>query len=92
MFDLNYVERWECRDSADFKSPFQMCRHERNSVTSQLDDYHEPECNLYKYGVESRHIPSHQAVEFWAENDPVRMEAAFLHTQKNRRIDHYDGR
>lgn len=53
-----------CRDSVYFKSPFQMCRHERNSVTSQLDDTRGAECNLYKYGVETRHIPTHQAVEF----------------------------
>lgn len=41
-----------------------MCRHERNSVTSQLDDTRAAKCNLYKYGVETGHIPSHQAAEF----------------------------
>lgn len=66
-----------CRDTVYFKSPFQMCRHERNSVTSQLDDTREAECNLYKYGVETRHIPSHQAVEVSTENDPEEMESAF---------------
>lgn len=55
-----------------------MCRQERNSVISQLDDKREPECNLYKSGVETRHIPSHQAVEFWEENDPERMEVGEL--------------
>lgn len=51
-----------------------------SGIQLQLDDKREPERNLYKYGVEARRIPSHQAVEFQAENDPNRMEAAFLCT------------
>lgn len=72
MFDLNYAERRQSRGSVDFKSPVQMCRHERNSVTSQPVDNREPECNFYKHGDENRHFSARRAVEFWVANGPER--------------------
>lgn len=78
-----------CGDTVYFKSTFEMCRHERNPVTSQLGDNREMECNLYKYGVETRHIPSHQAVEFPTENDPERTELAFFAHTQNRISGHF---
>lgn len=70
-----------------------MCRHERNSVTSQLEDTRGAECNLYKYGVETRHIPSHQAVEFSTKkNDPEEIELTFCGRTVHGIIDHFGWR